>query len=112
MPLTTGQAKYILGWFSWLARIMIIGYTLIDLGRFARMPPEVTRALTALVSAVVVGMAITMIVQKRAVVSARLRGPQRSAAQLDADAEYAPLAGAALACAGHRLSGDRFRRNA
>jgi len=80
LPLTTPQAKYAQSWLYAFSAVMVVGFFGVDLARFARMPAEAVNAFSSIIGLAMVIMAIVVILQKRAFVSAFLRG-ELSAAQ-------------------------------
>lgn len=74
MPLTTPQAVYIQKWVNRFSAVMVFGYFALDLARLVRIPEGAIAAFSSLIGLVVVAMALVVIAQKRAAVSAFLRG--------------------------------------
>ena len=74
MPIESSQAIYLHRWVGGFAFVMILGYFFVDLAHIIRMPQAAITAFTNLLGLIVVVMAITVITQKRALVSMMLRG--------------------------------------
>lgn len=74
LPLSSVHALYLQKWLYAYSAVMILGYFGVDLARFVRMPAEAIAAINSLVGLTIVMMTIAVIVQKRAFVSAFLRG--------------------------------------
>ncbi len=74
MPATDSQAIYTHGWLRAFGKVIIYGYFLVDVARALHIPASAITAFSNLLGFVLVVMTITVIVQKRAFISMRLRG--------------------------------------
>lgn len=74
LPITTPQALYLQHWLSAFSFVMVLGYFIADVARLVKVPEGGVTAFSSIVGLIVVVMTIIVIVQKRAYVSAQLRG--------------------------------------
>jgi moderate conductance mechanosensitive channel len=74
IPITDSQAVYIQRCVNAFGLVMVVGYFGIDLARLVRIPQEAISAFNSLIGFLIVAMTITVIMQKRAFVSAQVRG--------------------------------------
>jgi small conductance mechanosensitive channel len=82
VPMSDTQACYVQRWVALLSFVIIYGYFLADVARIVRMPLAGVSFFKGILGLIIVGMTITIITEKRAYVSAALRG-NLSAARRD-----------------------------
>ncbi len=87
LPITTEVAFTIQSWVTWLASVMVTGFFMAEIAKTVKVPAAAISGFTNLVALIVVGMTVTVIVQKRAAISAFIRG------DLSASQAHATLTG-------------------